>query len=90
MTVTSNSLPLMAYMSASISKKLSNTDLIDQFICSLKRDSLQIEILAKTSLLTSFENVVKNAATFEAAQRDHVHLQSQSDTTACLSEHKQH
>ena len=52
-------------------------------------DSLQTDILAKASLLNSFEDAIKHAEAFEAAQRDHIHPQNQSDTTACLSEDKQ-
>ena len=38
--------------------------------------------------LIVIKDVINHAEAFEAAQRNHIHLQTQSDTVACLSEYK--
>ena len=58
---------------------------MDQFIRGLGNETLQTDILAKASQLKTFEEVVKHAEGFEAAQRDQSQLQTNPEVLALRS-----
>lgn len=61
---------------------LSPTHIRDQFIRGLNNETLQVDVLAKASQLTTLEDILKHAEAFETALRDHAQLQDTSDVMA--------
>ena len=82
--------PDCEYVCPHCDTNLSPAHLKDQFIRGINNESLQTDILAKASQLKLFEDVVKHAEAFEAAQRDQSCLQNNTDPllAARISEYK--
>ena len=57
----------------------------DQLICGLHDETLQTDILAKTSHLIELEDAIKHAEAYESAQRDKSTLHHSNESTIAQS-----
>ena len=77
--------PDCAFSCYSCQADLQSSHIMDQFIRGIGNETLQTDILAKASQLTTLEAVVKHAEGFEAAQRDQSQLHATPEVMAARS-----